>query len=94
LLLPGTVFVGRFVYYLSVPLLIALCLEVAESSQVQDLELGPAVMDYLKDLKGKVTAIAGVVSIAVPSLYTLIEKQPLLLNYYDLLELLLAFQKT
>ena len=88
---PISIFMGRFIYYLSIPLLITFYLEVENSNQAQKQGFGSAALTYMKELKSKVMVVASIVSILAPSLYALAKEQPFLTNYYTLLELLLSF---
>ncbi len=95
--------VGRFVYYLSTPLLIGIYLEiyferqVGKATQVVKKTSGKAsisgrtlsqILDPLKSVLGPVGSL---LSLVAPALYAWAANQPLITSYFDVLQVLIQF---
>jgi hypothetical protein len=91
-----TLVVGRLVYYLSIPLLIGLFLDIEQFRTGQPagdkpgpLTFGQAASTYLKRVQGQLGAVSAIAVIVVPRVFALVSGQPLLTSYFDLLQQLL-----
>jgi hypothetical protein len=96
-----TLVVGRLIYYLSVPMLIGLYLDIdavrlaggGEREKTgepgETITLAEAATLYLKRLQGIVGTAGVILSLAVPSLYAILSDQLLVTSYFDLLEQLI-----
>jgi hypothetical protein len=94
--------VGRVVYYLSVPMLIGVYLDINEFMQKENkrlsgegkekeaLDFRTASSLYLKDLRGLLSTAAGIVSLVAPTVYAFVSDQPVFATYFDLLEKLVV----
>ena len=78
--------VGRVVFYLTVPLLVALFIEFKERQKLQPPgEQGFTFRSSLSDFQSKLTLGSAVLSALVPSLYTLATQQPAITTLVDVL---------
>ncbi len=95
-----TLITGRLVYYLGVPLLIGLFFDVTVPAQepptdtstemlTPDAQLtAKVVSEHLKDLRTLLSAVASIATLVAPSIYAYLAREPLLINYFDLLKTL------
>jgi hypothetical protein len=98
-----TILIGRFLYYVSVPMLIGVYLDIQEFTQQEDERLSKdgeekkginreAVSLYFKNLQGILGMVVGILSLVAPALYTFLSGQPTMVTYFDLLEKLISLQ--
>jgi hypothetical protein len=90
--------VGRLIYYLSVPMLIGVTLDVYDSMERENnqpaakggkrlgLTFPVALRSYLKNFSGQVGTLIGIVSVVMPTVYSFVASQPILIPYFSLLE--------
>jgi len=95
------ILVGRVIYYLSVPMLIGVYLDVndfmqkenkrrsAEGEDSKGIDFQTASPLYFKDLRGLIGTLAGIVSLVAPTVYAFLSSQPVMVTYFSLLEKLL-----
>ena len=96
--------IGRFIYYVSVPMLIGIYLDIHEFMQQENERLSPegegnkrltlreASSQYFKNLQGIMSTLAGIASLVAPTIYTFLSGQPAMITYFDLLEKLVSLQ--
>lgn len=94
-----TLVVGRFVYYLSVPLLLGLYFDI-DAFRRTELAKGPdgppreltfqkAAATYLQGVQGQLGAASALLGIVAPRAFAAVSGAPLVANYFDLMEKLL-----
>ncbi len=93
-----TILVGRVIYYLSVPMLIGVYFDihdfmqrenqrrVAAGEPKEEINFQSASTMYFKRLQGIAGALAGILSLAAPSVYAFLSNQPVIVTYFNLLE--------
>jgi hypothetical protein len=93
---------GRFIYYLSPPLLVGIYVQFQSEREAQAAEGAPAkpgkeagagfsldrIFEPLKNLLGPLGSLA---SLVAPGLYAWFSGQPLVTSYFDVLEVLVQF---
>lgn len=98
-----TMLVGRFIYYLSGPLLIGIFMEVyteretkkaknrtEKKTEKEDIP-GYSFIRIFEPLKSFLGPLGSLVSLVAPALYAWASNQPLITSYYDVLEILIQF---
>jgi hypothetical protein len=97
-----TLIIGRFVYYLGVPLLIGLFFDITALARELPTGTGtgeptPAprltakvIPERLKDLRTLLSTLGSIITLVAPGIYAYFAHEPLLINYFDLLETLLS----
>jgi hypothetical protein len=92
------VLVGRVIYYVSVPMLIGVYLDIydfmkkenkrlsSENAEEKAIDFQTASNLYFKNLRGILGAVAGVVSLVAPTVYAFLASQPVIVTYFSLLE--------
>ena len=92
------ILVGRVIYYVSVPLLIGLYIDIhefmrnennrlaSEGKEKEPISFRAASSTYLKNLQSLFGTLAGILSFVLPSIYAFSASQPVLITYFDLLE--------
>ncbi len=92
------ILVGRVIYYLSVPMLIGVYLDIHEFMQKENkrraaqggeqkaINFQTASSLYFKDLQGIISTLVGIVSLVAPAVYAFLSSQPVIVTYFDLLE--------
>jgi hypothetical protein len=86
-----TLIIGRLVYYLGIPLLIGLLFDAPHLPQEPPTGgVGvPLPTVSLKNFSNLLNVIGPILTIVAPSLYAYFVGQPLLINYFDLLDTIL-----
>jgi hypothetical protein len=89
-----TLMVGRFVYYTCVPLLLGLLLDTSLNAKNQvtsgsQEEVQPNKKVSTKDMVEWLRTLSSLAIIVVPSLYAYFTQDKLVMNYFDLLQMLL-----
>jgi hypothetical protein len=92
------ILVGRVIYYVSVPLLIGVYLDIhefmqkenkkrtGEGEEAKTLDFQTASSMYFKNLRGILGTLASIVSLVAPTVYAFLSSQPVIVTYFDLLE--------
>jgi hypothetical protein len=100
--LPG-ILVGRVIYYLSVPLLIGMYLDIneymekenkrrsAEGKNEKPISFQDAWRQYFGNLSGSMGALTTILSLGAPAVYGFLSGQPVIGTYFGLLENLAVF---
>ena len=95
--------VGRFVYYLSTPLLIGIYLELYFEPQAEKAMgavkvasgktplSGRTLRQILDPLKSVLGPLGSLLSLVAPALYAWVSNQPLVTSYFDVLQVLIQF---
>lgn len=98
----SNILIGRFIYYVSVPMLIGIYLDIHEFMQQENQRLSPegeekkgitlreASTQYFKNLQGIMSTLAGIVSLVAPTVYTFLSGQPVMVTYFNILEKLIS----
>ena len=98
-----TMLVGRFIYYLSGPLLIGIFMEVYTEKETRKAKNGTkkkteredaqgySIIRNLENLKSFLGPLGSLISLVAPALYAWAFNQPLITSYYDVLEILIQF---
>lgn len=97
-----TLMIGRMVYYLGVPILIGLFFDAttAQASSANTVNGAQpasdsrltvkAISEQLKDLRIFLSTVGSIATLIAPSIYAYFAGQPLLINYFDLLQSLVS----
>ena len=92
---------GRLVYYTGVPLLIGLFFEIAipkdrpadgapvDAARLDFPQTLKFVSEHLKDLRTQLSTLGTIATLAAPGIYAYLTHEPLLMNYFDLIQTLL-----
>jgi hypothetical protein len=95
------ILVGRVLYYLSVPMLIGVYLDIndfmqkenkrrsAEGEESQGINFRTTSSLYFKDFREVIGTLAGIVLLVAPTVYAFLSSQPVMVTYFSLLEKLL-----
>ena len=90
--------VGRVIYYLSMPVLIGVSIDIHEfmerenrqssgqGKEKRQLTFRAAAGLYFKELQGFVGTLTGIGSVAAPALYGFVSNQPVIVTYFSLLQ--------
>jgi hypothetical protein len=95
--------VGRFIYYLSAPLLIGIFMEVYIAEETRKASQGTEKTAEKKEVTGYafnqmsdplkrfLGPLGSLISLVAPALFAWVSNQPLITSYYDVLEILIQF---
>ncbi len=97
-----TLIVGRFIYYVSVPLLIGIYLDIVDFIETDfttqtaagktptKLTIAQAAPLFLKQIKGITGMVGSIASVVAPGAYAIFAGNPLVTTYFDVLEKLVT----
>ena len=77
--------IGRAVYYLSVPVLIGIYLDLKQHSPRPQSDPVADAKPYLERLRTQINVVGAIVSILAPAVYASVAKSPVVTSYFDLL---------
>ena len=96
------ILIGRLVYYVSVPMLIGVYLDIhefvqqenqrlsTEGEEKKEMNFRTASSLYFKNVQGIMGSLVGIVSLVAPTVYTFISGNPVMVTYFNLLEKLIS----
>jgi hypothetical protein len=95
------ILLGRVIYYLSMPMLIGVYLDIqafmqkenkrrsAEDEEKKTIDFQTASSLYFKNIQGIVSTLLGILSLVAPTAYAFLSSQPVFVTYFNLLERLI-----